>query len=295
MSKFLVSFVNSFDPKRILYVYDSEDDSFESLDATPEDCQSAAGICETPFGYAVVVLVKSHGRSCLQMLDKNLNPIELYECNVGTLMHSLLWDNDRMLATSTGSDALVEFTFKDNGEIDREFLLAKLPGGGGDRYHFNSIALWDTTLYGSIFGIRDARQNLWWDNEGSGGIIDVDQSLKYRELVWFATELGQPHTLKIWGDNFALCEASKGKINTALWSQTLDGYARGYDFDDNFCYVGVSANREFSKSTGKKNENYQPELRSGIWVLDKRHGGKIRRVETSHCGHEIYDIVRIDP
>ncbi|MHC4176725.1 MAG: DUF4915 domain-containing protein, partial [Planctomycetota bacterium] len=166
--------------------------------------------------------------------------------------------------------------------------------GDEDLVHLNSVARLDGDLYVSHLGPRPEEG---WSHAEGGKIINITQN----QVV--CDDLRHPHTLV--PRDGALYWLESGRSRVHRYSPRdgheilleLHGYLRGMTFDERFMYVGASALRRRSRSTGATNvypSATADDWHSWIHRVD-RTTLEVARRRMTVFGEEIYDLMRVEP
>ena len=188
--------------------------------------------------------------------------------------HDLVVRDDQIICVSTGTNEIQWYNHL--GEIEKKWKA----DGEGDSWHLNSICVSEEKIYVSAFG--EFKKFREWGNEenrNKGFVFNLDSGKKVIE------GLSSPHHPRYINEKLFVCNSlthsliikdSCGKVT----NKQLNGFTRGLTYDENYLYVGESANRKES------NNNY-----SFLAVIDLDSLEVIRRIKIPFP--EIYDVVLI--
>jgi len=302
----LVTFCNQAAASHFSFaVLDCETQRLNWVAHQPADNQyGSTGICNTPFGFLVAKQYRSSNSeggqsSAIWVLDSDLNLIQKYACKSIRDVHSLLWTSSAALAVSSANNAVYELAFREDHTIKAERLFWALgetlkPTSEPierDIYHINSIALHKGRLAVSMFGEgwRTISGNkVSYCQEGIGKVLYVDDGQVIME------NLRHPHSLQSIDGELLVSESLEGCLTSESGERRyLDLYMRGIAWDSDYLYVGASAGRQLSKSTGLPSTLFgteRPPQASHIYVLDRKTFRPCRRIHTRFYGREIYDL-----
>ena len=166
-------------------------------------------------------------------------------------VHSFLLSKDETIlyVVSTGTDEVIEITL-DASEIKNEKVLWR-PEPDGERtdlHHLNSICDWNGDMIVSGFGKKEIADD--WNSAKNGFIYNITRN------KFLIQDLQQPHSLLVINDRLAYCESKEKRVRFLEDNRVIEvgGYSRGLCKLENSLYIGTSARRQKSKSTGKINK-----------------------------------------
>jgi|GEM_PF-3087059 len=295
MNNLLVSFCNIFPPNLALAIYNLKDGSFNWIffPQIKEKILGATGICFEEDSY-FVLLQMGNNRSLLVRLDINLVPQYYY--NLKALdAHSIIFYNDSLFIVNSAKNGINRARLDNSKNILREEEYWRYSNDDNDLFHVNSIAEMGGDLYVSMFGLKDQKG---WLYSQSGKIINISKN----EVVYDG--LFHPHSLRNINGVLYFLESRRGLVHTLNLRyehkifMNIEGYLRGIAGDNNFIYVGVSASRRRSKSTGTVNTlpNSEPDkINSFIYCVEMNVDtvSPYKKVLTAF-GKEIYDLQLLD-
>ncbi len=284
-----VSFCNVDCPGLVLGALDFESDRFEYV-KWPDRGEAALGIDGLRVDGEKIwaILQLPNGKSALALLDHALQiEKEWLLTEIGDV-HDISVYPGGLLLTDTANNRIVSCSYDDLaiGQIETRYSLAE---AGSDVLHINSIATLGSDVIVSLFGQRT--DGGWWDaRQGEIRNLTSDTIL--------AGNLFHPHSVTVRNDEIWWLESRSGSVHR--WTRErgpevfvkLDGYLRGLCFSGDFMFIGASALRRRSKSTGVMNT--MPTDNSGSWqswvyrveLLTRSH---VRRCLTP-LGSEIFGL-----
>jgi len=207
-------------------------------------------------------------------------------------VHSFLLDEEASLlyVVSTGTDEIIVLTLGGSNVIDEKVFWRPEPDGQRkDIHHLNSIYKWHGELYVSGFGKKEIEDD--WGSAHDGFIMNITTGKK------IVSGLEQPHSIAVINNEMAFCESRTKKLRFLNREESLElpGYTRGLCELNGKAYVGTSASRKKSKSTGRalviSEENVTGCTISSI-LLDKLQ--LEYTWDLNDYGIEIYEFMIID-
>ncbi|AFZ44902.1 hypothetical protein PCC7418_2766 [Halothece sp. PCC 7418] len=189
-------------------------------------------------------------------------------------VHDILIENNTIVCVATGSNEVLWF------DSHGQFLKKWKAEGEGDAWHLNCLLPVEGDLYLSAFGEFQSHRG-WLGQSNQTGFI---MNLKSGQKVM--TGLSGPHTPRFIDNRWVICDSHRKSLVVQTECNEkkiiqLQGFTRGLTYDENYIYVGESANRK----TAKKDEY------SYITVIDKVSLEIVERIGIPFP--EIYDIVLI--
>ncbi len=158
----------------------------------------------------------------------------------------ILEDESNLYVVSTGTDEVIKVKLNGSEVISEEvFWRPELTGERSDNYHLNSIYEFERDIYVSGFGKKAKGET--WSLAGNGFIYNIS---KNKEIL---SGLQQPHSVTSIDGRIAFCESKAKKFRFIDSEEEIElpGYVRGLCIINNKIFVGTSARRTKSKSTGK--------------------------------------------
>jgi hypothetical protein len=292
MSVLLVSFCNVSPSDFILGAYDFENGRFQWIDTAsvaPESA-GATGIAVENEHYWIV---RQAVHSSIVKLDAQLKATAVYPLPVSRDAHSLMSFDGGLLVADTQRNCvnLARLSDDRSAVVETEFWR-QCQSNDKDEMHVNSICVLNGEVYVSFFGKRPVAG---WQSSLQGKIVNINTG----EVI--CDDLQHPHTLLLWSGDIYWLESKVGR----LYKYTpggkyevilqLEGYLRGLVFDGDYIYIGASAIRRKSRSTGTLNQiaSENPDnFHSWIYRVSQRTGNVERRNMTGF-GAEIYDLFPI--
>jgi len=307
--RFLISFVNSgkdqclgllnLDPKTM----EHELKFWEN----PTTVRSISGICITPNAIVMGAEIEAETTPtpALLILDFYFKVIQVWKCQSIIAPHDIVWYNGECLVASPGNNSICGVMLQSNGRVAREYVYYSNNPESWDISHLNSLTTGNNgSIYFSVFGEKDKNLSRW-SGQKEGKIYklwrDKNASVHIDELTGtYIGRIAHPHSLTYASDINGLyfCESNKFIVRNLfdqLFSVKLDGYTRGIEYDEENLYVGISASRNVSKSTGEMNEDVIEGIDPGLAVMNRdiHKELNLRTISFKDYGvKEIYDIVR---
>lgn len=265
-------------------------------DQLQKDGMGSAGICSTPFGYAVGFR-KNDNRSGIYLFDHELSLLATYHCKDVVAIHSMIWCETALYVVSTLSDAVYKLSFDRLNRITDETLLWAVdndfPQTGvaahEERHHINSITLYDKRLAVSLFGEPGWKHSQSTEQTPQGKVVFIDNN----EIVM--DSLDHPHSIQVLDGRLVVCEAMRGRVLLQSGAaRELRGYLRGLTADETYIYVAASALRGGGFSLGYPFQG--PHCSSSsvtceIFVLERSSLNPVHRRQVRIHGPEIYDLL----
>lgn len=298
----LVSFCNLRAPGvPALGLLDAATMEFHVLQLPPEvaRCNGITGLalCDR-YVYAAALpsqsmrLATAFASSVLLIFNRrDLSLASHYTFRSGTDIHSLLAQEGRLYAISTGTDEVIEMRLQ-NADVVSEvcFWRPDRDGPREDIHHLNAISLWRDELLVSAFGKKNSQR---WHSARDGFITSISSG----EML--AVGLDQPHSLADLGKRLAYCESRYRAVRVIGDDrvQQLPGYSRGLCTVGDSLFVGTSMGRQLSKSTGLINNPADEGLLGGQCSISRL---SIATFEVEHMvdlgaqAQEIYDLLPVD-
>lgn len=208
--------------------------------------------------------------------------------------HSAILYDGKLFTVSTGTNQI--FYIKVDGEEPgEEEVYWSYPGVclSNDVVHLNGITLLGARFIGTCFGPR-TEENKWGEN-GRVFFIDTNETI--------LGNLNNPHTPYVDESTLYVAESKAGtvhRVELGINDRTqvlnpiqIGGYVRGICVKGKDFFVGVSANRLFSRSTGS-NLPYNEEARCSRLVKVSLDTMEITDFD-GFCllGDEIYDLLSL--
>jgi len=231
----------------------------ESLTQLPRSFKKAMGIALKDNYLAIAtessVIVYGHDKSLAARYPAKPNTYEtLYvpraSYYTGILdLHDLEWGNDGLWAINTQFSclSLINDQYSFEPKWKPKFISKLEPG---DRCHLNGLAMLDgKPKYVTALGTTDEPMK-WRENKVKGGVLmDVNSG----EIV--ATELGMPHTPKMYKDKVLVLQSATGELieidpktgkKESLYK--FPGFVRGMGIYEDYAFIGLSKLRTTSKT-----------------------------------------------
>lgn len=200
-----------------------------------------------------------------------------YQCKFPNVLdcHDILIENNEVIFVSTSTNQILYYNF--SGKLIR----SKNFKGKGDAWHLNCLVKNEEKYYVSAFG--EFEEHRQWNKEGckeKGILYDLNDDKIY------VNGLSGPHTPRFIDNELIICNSHKNSIrifnsDNNFKDIDLGGFTRGMCYDENYIYVGVSANRK------AKNPST-----STIIVLNRKNYEVVNTINIPYP--EIYDIILCD-
>lgn len=209
--------------------------------------------------------------------------------------HSLARFEDGLLINDTGKNALVQIWWQ--GERIEQRTIWQDPVEEVDRVHVNSVTAYRGAAVVSMIGPKPA--DGWW-HAHDGQILNITTG----EVI--CQDLAHPHSLLVFDDVLYWVESRAKKVHAFSPERghrvvadlaELPGYPRGLAMDERFFYVGASARRRHSKSTGLALPPVAltyAEASSWLYRID-RETQTVDRWNFAALGEEFYDLAAVPP
>src|SRR5262249_9496023 len=176
-------------------------------------------------------------------------------------LHSLWVTGDTAYVVSTGTDEIIAAQMSGPEIIDEMVFWRPDPAGKrADRHHLNAIYGWRGEFFVSGFGPAAGEQ---WTTAQDGFVANISRGYT------LASGIYQPHSVIAVGESLAYCESPKGAVSLLGRGRVrgLPGYARGLCRNGATLFVGTSAARRRSRSTGVLNDADNLEAHSGTCAV----------------------------
>jgi len=294
----LVSFCNTRMPGQpLLGVLDPRGGQFRALRVPTEllGCAGVTGIVatddfvfaslQTPRGAASA---KSFGLAVFGRDDFDLRGYHPFEQALDS--HSMCVQNDKLFVVSTGTDELLAFRLDGPNIGEPRVVWRPDPTEPlADVLHLNAVCDWKGEIFVAGFGRKTGP---FWSSATEGFIFNVSTGQP------IASGINQPHSLAVLDNSIVYCGSRDMGVSvlcsTTVWS--LPGYTRGLCVDDAHIFVGSSAGRRRSTSTGiieNPSEPGEAEGRCAVTQLSRTDLTVKREFDLSAYGDEIYDLVPV--
>ena len=289
MQGLLVTFCNSWPPDMILGLFDFENERFQWIPTTTVagGIDGATGITFADDHYWIVLQTIQPG---ILNMDAKYHQIQHIPLPISRDAHSLVPHDGGFLIADTGRNCLNSVQLPDDTSsvVETEFWRQH-PTDQEDKVHINSMCHLNGDLYVSFFGdkLKDQRAS-----SRDGQVVNISTG----EIV--CNHLLQPHSLLPYAGSVYWLESKRGnlyKYTPGGRSEAilhLSGYLRGLVIDDDFIYIGASAERRYSRSTGALNVplSKNPDDKCCWLYRVSQKTGKVCRYNFTPFGNEIYDL-----
>jgi len=293
-TKLLVSFCNVFPRGFGLGIFDFENEAFEwvNLDKISDEIMGVTGITFHDSHYWILTQLKPGGVSSLAKLNKNFDLVQNFNLELTKDVHSLVPIDNGFLVTDTKRNRINKITLLENQLKVQEEIYWKYNDDETDTVHVNSMTKYDGKIYISIMGHKVGEN---WSLTEDGKIIEIPTN----RIIY--QNINHPHSLLTIDDELYCLESKTSNIHRFSKRRNhetileLNGYLRGISIDKNYFYIGASAFRRKSKSTGNLNApiDLKPDdFHSWIYRVNKNDLSYEKKDMTMYAA-EIYDILSI--
>lgn len=205
-------------------------------------------------------------------------------------LHDLEWGDEGLWAVNTQFSCLALINDKHSFQPKwKPSFITKLEPG--DRCHLNGLAMQNgKPKYVTALGTTDESMK-WRENKVKGGVlIDVDTN----EII--ASELGMPHTPKIYKDKVLVLQSATGEI-IAIDPQTgkkesfykFPGFVRGMGIYEDYAFIGLSKIRTTSK-TFQDLPISKESVFAGVAIMYLPHRSIVGYIKYEASVEEIYSV-----
>jgi len=289
-SKLIISFCNVNTKNLALGIYEYENDNFNWIELDQENIiNGATGI--TYFKNRLWLLVqKNNGENNLCSINNNFELEKTYPLQMTKDAHSIIVHDNGFLVNDTKHNRLNKIEIINNQNEIKETEFWKYSNDLDDVVHVNSICKKDNKIFVSMFGKKSEEG---WKFTKNGKIIIIPEKKIIFENIF------HPHTLFVIENDMYCLESATGYVHKFSKKNghevilKLEGYVRGFTFDENYFYVGASARRRRSKSTGTQNVSEavtDEDAQSWIYRIDRKTL-EFERKSLAIYGEEIYDLM----
>lgn len=289
-SKLIVSFCNVSTKGLALGIYDYEDDDFNWINLSKQnDINGVTGITFSKDRLWFLVQ-KVGGGSELRTINNNFELEKIYPLQKTKDAHSIIPFDDGFLVNDSMHNRVNKLEVINNKDEVKEIEFWKYKTVLYDRDHINSICKKNNKIFVSMIGTKHEQG---WKFTISGKILEImENNLIYENLH-------HPHTLTTIGNDMYWLESRTGNVHKFSEKQEheivlkLDGYIRGMAFDENYLYIGSSARRRRSKSSGTRNVPEAistDDAQSWVYRVDRKTL-EFQRKSLAIFGEEIYDLM----
>ncbi len=273
----------------MLGLYDFENDQFSWVDLTEtnKNILGIDGICSANNRYYLISQLKPGGISGLVVLNANLKVENNYQLVHSNDVHSIISYENGFLIADTGTNRINKILINKDVIVEDEFW--RYDSEGKDTVHLNSITKLNNQIIAAMFGNKPKEG---WQNVKSGKIIEVTTNSV------ICDNLFHPHSLITINDTLYWLESKTGSVhkysekNGHEIIMNFDGYLRGFAYDEKYFYVGASAKRRKSRSTGVLNDSISinpQDSHSWIYRINRNDLQYEKKMLTCY-GSEIYDL-----
>lgn len=198
------------------------------------------------------------------------------KCPPGLDVHDILLCGDQFLCVATGTNEVLWIDAL--GRIVRRWKA----DGEGDAWHLNCLWKEGEQLYFSAFGRFKSHRDWVGKCRGLGFIFELESG---RDVV---TGLSGPHNPRLIDGQWVVCDSHASSLEIREADGTpktvqLGGFTRGLAYDENYFYVGESANRKAEK----------PAETSSVAIVDRKTHEVVERIVIPFP--EIYEVITISP
>jgi hypothetical protein len=191
-------------------------------------------------------------------------------------VHDILWHQGELVCVATGSNEIL--WLDPLGHVTRRWQGK----GTRDAWHLNCLWEAEGKLYVSAFGRFDDHRGWVGKCTEKGFVAEAGTE---RDVV---TGLSGPHNPRFIDGQWMVCDSHANGLFVQRPGEPprqipLGGFTRGFAFDENFLYIGVSADRKA----------LTPAMESAVAILDRRTFAEVQRITIPFP--EIYDVLLADP
>lgn len=174
------------------------------------------------------------------LLPPQSTPHGIAVCSERNFLYVVLSRHDRIAAYDLNSHQFVY-------EIS---LTNKFRRSEMYEHHMNDIAIVGQSLFVSMFSVTGNVQR----NHFDGGIIEYDL-VDERVVGDIATDLWQPHSVKVIADKICYLDSMRGNLHVGHQRVPthMNGFMRGIAYDGEYYYIGQSLHRYFDRLDGFSN------------------------------------------
>lgn len=284
-SKLLISFCNTRPHGFALGVFDFDKERLRWVDLSDleDEIYGADGITFSKNHYWVLLQL-GNNKSSLLKLNTSFKIVSYYKLKTEDA-HSLIPFEDGFLITDTAHDSVNQVTILGNNLKEKTFWC--IGTCQSDTLHINSITSLNGQIYVSMFGEKPEHG---WKHAESGAIIRTSDN------VTIHSGLKHPHTL-IANKKMYYLESISGTLFeydgvNHVPVLRVEGYARGLCMNEDYYFIGVSARRRKSRSTGITNQDVTTNdeiSNSWIYRIDKKTLN-VEKKRLTLFGHEVFEI-----
>lgn len=229
----------------------------------------------------------------LLIFDRNnFKLLQIYIFQVVKDVHSFLLtpDESALFVVSSGTDELIKLILDGVNVVSEKVFWCPDPEGErSDNYHLNSIYGYQGDIYVSGFGKKTESED--WNSARNGFIYNIS---KGEQIV---SGLEHPHSILVVDGLLTICESRKRKLRFIGNEKTIElpGYVRGLCTAADKIFVGTSARRNKSKSTGKIVK--QAGLELAECTISRISGKSLQveeRLDLKDYANEIYELLPVE-
>lgn len=186
--------------------------------------------------------------------------------------HDILVENNKVTFVSTSNNTIVTYDF--TGKLIKEHQLQ----GEGDAWHLNCLETVGDDIYVAAFGEFEKHRE--WN---LNGCLEKGFIFRLADNIKILNGLSGPHQPRFIDGKWFICDSHKKALRVYNSKEDyeeiyLGGFTRGFCYDENNIYIGISADRK-SKNPSE----------SHIICLDRKSLSIIEKIKIPFP--EIYDIV----
>lgn len=195
-----------------------------------------------------------------------------------------------LYVVSTGSDEVIEVQLEGaRVQGEKVFWRPEPDGMKEDVFHINCIHEWQADLVVSGFGKKAVNEE--WNSARNGFICNIN---KNETLV---SGIEHPNSFVVLRNSLAYCASRERKLCFTNDERTvmLPGYARGLCAIGDKIFVGTSAGRKKSKSTGRQNKSLG--IDGGDCTVSRINGETLeieQTVSLRKYAEEIYEFLPLE-
>lgn len=174
-------------------------------------------------------------------------------------------DSNKLILGNTQTDE-VSFINYTSLEIEESLSLSdRYENTGEEQHHINDIMVMEDQIFASVFSLSG-----WW-RRGlfDGGVFLIDKQTKEIDK-YQAPDLWMPHSITENNGDLYVLDSMNGELLKGFerTKAEFQGFVRGLEFNDKFCYIGQSLHRHVSRMENQLTTQISP----GIHIVDLDNG-----------------------
>ncbi|MGH8659655.1 MAG: DUF4915 domain-containing protein [Gammaproteobacteria bacterium] len=272
--------------------------SWVELDSIPDEVkQDFGGVCGAcRIGEQVAICTQSN-KAVVAIVDPAtgcIGPVQVLEgCKD---LHSMVYHDGYLYVTSTGTNEIYRVKVDSGPSLGEQELFWRYPNLRYDRdeVHLNGLTVSDNRFIASCFGVR-APDESW---SAAGKVFYLDSGHAIRD------GLDQPHTPLVVDNQLFFAESAEKKVfaykKAALdgWNFhaeiAMPGYTRGLALQAGKLLVGISSNRNISRSMKTAVADIRESADAAVMRVNLETHAAELAYDLSAFTREVYDIVPVN-